>query len=95
MQLEIITPETIVFSGHAKAVSLPGSDGVFQLLPNHAPIISSLQQGIVKVELDKGSELPNTAANIQQDTQSPHSFLLEVKGGVVEMLHDKVIVLID
>jgi F-type H+-transporting ATPase subunit epsilon len=95
MQLEIITPETIVFSGHAKSVSLPGSDGVFQLLPNHAPIISSLQQGFVKVELGEGSEIPLTVANVQKDTLSPHSFLLEVKGGVVEMLHDKVIVLID
>ena len=95
MQLEIITPETIVFSGNAKSVSLPGSDGVFQLLTNHAPIISSLQHGFVKVELDKGSELPLTVANVQKDPQSPDSFLLEVKGGVVEMLHDKVIVLIE
>ncbi len=95
MQLEIITPENIVYSGNAKSVSLPGADGVFQLLPNHAPIISSLQQGQLKVEMDKGAEIPLNVANVQQDPSSPNTFLLDVKGGVIEMLHDKVIVLLE
>jgi len=49
MQLDILTPEKKIFSGQAESVSLPGTDGRFQVLNNHAPIISSLQKGLVKV----------------------------------------------
>ena len=42
MHLEIITPESKIFSGEAEAVQFPGIDGLFQVLNNHAPIISAL-----------------------------------------------------
>ena len=45
MKLEIITPESNVFSGDTKSVSLPGLDGIFQVLNNHAPVISALKKG--------------------------------------------------
>jgi F-type H+-transporting ATPase subunit epsilon len=51
MHLEIITPETKVFSGEVDAVQLPGLDGSFQVLKGHAPIISALDAGKVKVDL--------------------------------------------
>lgn len=47
MKLEIITPEASLFKGEATSVTLPGLDGVFQVLNNHAPIISSLKSGEV------------------------------------------------
>ena len=53
MKLEIITPESNVFSGEAKAVSLPGLDGIFQVLNNHAPVISALKKGSLVVELEQ------------------------------------------
>jgi len=57
MQLEIITPETKLFSGNIKLVKLPGSKGSFEMLKHHAPIISTLEKGTIKVvELD-GKEL--------------------------------------
>ncbi len=49
MHLEIITPETKLFSGDVEAVKLPGADGSFGVLDNHAPMIASLKKGIVKV----------------------------------------------
>jgi F-type H+-transporting ATPase subunit epsilon len=49
MQLEVITPDKMLFSGEAKLVQLPGESGLFEILDNHAPIISSLQKGVVKV----------------------------------------------
>ena len=49
MQLEIITPETNLFSGEVVAVQLPGKDGLFQVLNSHAPIISTLEKGMVKL----------------------------------------------
>jgi F-type H+-transporting ATPase subunit epsilon len=47
--LEILTPESRLFSGEIKLVNLPGSQGAFEILKNHAPLISTLEQGKIKV----------------------------------------------
>ncbi len=49
MYLEIITPEKKIFSGEVESIKLPGADGSFGVLNNHAPIIAALKKGIVKV----------------------------------------------
>jgi len=49
MQVEIITPDTVLFSGEAKLVQLPGTDGSFEILDRHAPIIATLGKGRIKV----------------------------------------------
>ena len=49
MYLEIITPEKTLFKGEVDSVFFPGSSGDFQVLNNHAPIVSSLKQGEVKI----------------------------------------------
>ena len=49
MFLEIITAENKIYSGDVEAVKLPGSDGSFGILDNHAPMIASLKKGTVKV----------------------------------------------
>jgi F-type H+-transporting ATPase subunit epsilon len=54
MLLEIISPEKKLFSGQAGSVTVPGSNGLFQVLNNHAPIISTLKKGTVKVETPEG-----------------------------------------
>ncbi len=51
LHLEIVTPHGTVFSGAVTAVTLPGTKAPFQVLHNHAPILSSLEPGIVKVLL--------------------------------------------
>lgn len=49
MYVDIITPDSILFSGEAKLVQLPGTDGSFEILDRHAPIISTLGSGRIKV----------------------------------------------
>lgn len=49
MYLEIITPDKKVYSGEVEAVKLPGAEGSFGILNNHAPIIASLKKGTVKI----------------------------------------------
>ncbi len=49
MLLEIITPDKKIFSGEVKLVKVPGSKGTFEILKNHAPIISTLDKGTIKV----------------------------------------------
>jgi F-type H+-transporting ATPase subunit epsilon len=47
--LEILTPESKTFSGEITLVSLPGTKGSFEMMNNHAPLISTLEAGTVKV----------------------------------------------
>ena len=48
MYLEILTPEKKVFEGNVTSATFPGSDGSFQVLDHHAPLISLLKQGVVE-----------------------------------------------
>ena len=48
MHLEIITPDKKVFEGEVAIVTFPGSDGSFQVLNNHAPLVSLLKDGVVE-----------------------------------------------
>jgi F-type H+-transporting ATPase subunit epsilon len=91
MRLEIITPEYNVFSGEAKSVSLPGLDGIFQVLNNHAPVISALKEGSLVVELDAPISEDQKHAMISID--SPEKITVEIKGGVAELNKNKLIVL--
>ncbi len=77
MNLEIITPEKLVYEGEINLIQLPGSTGSFELLANHAPIIATLKAGKIKIE--------------EKATRKTMNF--NVNGGVVEMLNNKVIVL--
>ncbi len=56
MYLEILTPESRVFAGEITLVSLPGIKGSFEILKNHAPLISTLGAGNVKVIDSAGQE---------------------------------------
>jgi F-type H+-transporting ATPase subunit epsilon len=56
MHLEIITPDRKVFEGEATSVQLPGADGSFEILNNHAPLISALRAGDVNVTGPAGRE---------------------------------------
>jgi F-type H+-transporting ATPase subunit epsilon len=77
MQLDILTPEKKIYSGEADAVSFPGTAGAFQVLNHHAPLISSLKEGDIKVRNKK------------------EEVLFHVKSGFVEVLKNKVTVLVE
>ena len=55
MNVEILTPESKVFSGKVYGVQLPGSDGSFEVLEHHAALIVSLKQGKIKILKDKNT----------------------------------------
>ena len=56
MTLDIITPDRTIFSGEVDSVILPGSDGSFQLLNNHAPIVASLKAGEIRIQTKEGEQ---------------------------------------
>ena len=54
MQLDILTPDKAMFSGQITSIILPGSKGQFEILNNHAAIVSSLEKGTIKVKTADG-----------------------------------------
>jgi len=55
MTLEILTPEKKLYSGDVYGVQLPGIDGLFEVLDKHAPLVSALGKGKLKILKDKNS----------------------------------------
>jgi len=55
MTLEILTPERKIFSGEVYGLYLPGTEGTFEILERHAPIVASLRKGKMKVFKDKNT----------------------------------------
>ncbi|OYU55980.1 MAG: ATP synthase F1 subunit epsilon [Chitinophagaceae bacterium BSSC1] len=55
MNVEILTPEKKLFSGEVYGVQLPGITGLFEILDKHAPLVSALGKGNVKILKDKNS----------------------------------------
>ena len=57
MKIEIITPDKKIYSGEIKSVRVPGKKGSFQVLKDHAPIISTLENGSVRMIDDENNEI--------------------------------------
>lgn len=57
MKLSIITPDQPVFEGDITSVTVPGSAGAFEVLENHAPIVSTLESGKVIIRTGKGEDI--------------------------------------
>ena len=55
MNLEILTPERTIFSGDVYGVQLPGIGGMFEVLEKHAPLVSALKTGKLKILKDKNA----------------------------------------
>jgi F-type H+-transporting ATPase subunit epsilon len=93
MILEIVSPEALLFSGEVSSVSLPGVNGSFQILNNHAPIVSILKQGTVKITAPSFSIKKEV---IEKFTKvNDQNYNLEINSGTIEMKDNKVIVLAD
>lgn len=90
MQLEIISPEAVLLKAEVKSVTVPGVDGQFQLLDNHAPIVSILQEGIVKFD---GSPDFRDEVKSKFTRNKEGKWTILINGGTVEMNNNKVIIL--
>ncbi|MFT4737963.1 MAG: F-type H+-transporting ATPase subunit epsilon [Cyclobacteriaceae bacterium] len=79
MFIEVVTPDEKIYTGEVESATFPGSDGSFQVLNNHAPMISTLGKGDMKLVklVDKKTE----------------EVTYDIEGGVVEVLNNKVTVL--
>lgn len=92
MYLEIVTPEASIVSGEVDLVTVPGIEGSFQMMNNHAPIVSLLDAGEVRFKGD-----PTIAAGFENlfTKGANGEWSLQIKGGTIEMNNNKIIVLAD
>ena len=69
MYLEIVSPERTLFNGDVESVLVPGTDGSFQMLDNHAPIVSTLIKGTVKIlgEISVSEDLSDVFSNVSSN----------------------------
>ena len=80
MKIEIITPERKVFEGDIKSVRVPGKKGSFQVLKDHAPIVSTLENGpVIMVDLDGNESIYEINGGV-----------IEVKANKIILLADSV-----
>jgi F-type H+-transporting ATPase subunit epsilon len=79
MNLEILTPEKKVFSGDVYGVQLPGITGSFEVLEKHAPLVSALKAGRLKILKDKNN----------------HLAFFDIQSGFVEVINNNVSVLVE
>jgi F-type H+-transporting ATPase subunit epsilon len=93
LNVDILTPESTVYSGEVVSVTLPGLDGVFQVLNNHAPIISALKSGSLIVELANPFNSEENKNKLIQTTSDSKKIEISINGGVAELTNNKMIVL--
>lgn len=92
MNIKILTPEQVVFEGEVDSVLLPGKNGEFHIMKNHAGIVSSLSGGKVKV-FTKSLE-GSFSKNFTQEIEKGETvYAFPIKSGVIEFNHNKGIIL--
>ena len=91
MHLEIVSPEAKLFSGEVESLTVPGSSGSFQVLNNHAPIVSTLKKGQVRIQ----GNLKLDETNQTLFTQEGANTFFDIQSGALEMRDNKVILLTD
>ncbi|MDY3536714.1 F0F1 ATP synthase subunit epsilon [Riemerella anatipestifer] len=91
MNIKILTPEYVAFEGEVDSVLLPGKNGEFHIMKNHAAIVSSLVGGKVKLYLDKVSA--DYAKYFSKEDGKDSIYSLPIKSGVIEFSNDKGIIL--
>ncbi|MBC7874208.1 MAG: ATP synthase F1 subunit epsilon [Ferruginibacter sp.] len=84
MTLEILTPERKLYSGEVYGVQMPGISGSFEVLEKHAPLVSALKAGRLKVLKDKSAL-----------SGGQNLAYFDIQSGFVEVLNNKVTVLVE
>ncbi|HIE45186.1 MAG TPA: F0F1 ATP synthase subunit epsilon [Flavobacteriaceae bacterium] len=92
MKLEIVSPEAVLLQADVESVAVPGINGDFQMLENHAPVVSLLQKGNIKIygnfDIDESFQDKFTKGE-------DNGTWLAIDSGTIEMNENKIIILVD
>ena len=92
MYLEIVSPEATLYKGEVNSIAVPGINGEFEMLNNHAPVVSLLGPGYVKIF---GDIILEEEVEDKFTKGDKGGMMLEINSGTIEMNDNKVIVLAD
>jgi F-type H+-transporting ATPase subunit epsilon len=97
MYLEIVSPEATLFSSEVDSVVVPGVNGEFEMLKDHAPIVSLLKEGIIKIHTHTQSHLvfDELHASVLPHNDDDKILTVKINSGTLEMKDNKLIVLAD
>ncbi|WP_369998628.1 F0F1 ATP synthase subunit epsilon [Winogradskyella sp.] len=97
MYLEIVSPEATLFSSEVDSVVVPGVNGEFEMLKDHAPIVSILKEGTIRIKTHTQSHLVfdelHTAVVPHNDDK--RVLTVKINSGTIEMKDNKLIILAD
>ncbi len=95
MTISVLTPDRTIFTGPIVSVSLPGVEGSFQLLNNHAPLVSALTGGTVTLQTAGDAyTFFDEETNAQSQAADARSFTFTIDQGFVEVLNNEVNLLV-
>lgn len=77
MKVIISKPDTTLYDGDAKLVQLPGTGGLFEMLDNHAPIISSLSKGTIRLVNNEGEKTLEIRGGVVKGQQNDLMILVQ------------------
>ena len=97
MYLEIVSPEATLFSAEVDSVVVPGVNGEFEMLKDHAPIVSILKEGTVKINTHSQSHLvfDELHADVIPHNDDKKVLTVNINSGTIEMKDNKLIILAD
>ena len=93
MFLEIVTPEAILFSSEVDSLTVPGINGDFQMLNNHAPVVSVLKEGTIQIEASNASIDEKFEDKFSKSADG--KMIFTINSGVLELNDNKAIILAD
>ena len=97
MFLEIVTPEAILFSSEVDSLSVPGINGEFQMLNNHAPVVSILKKGIINIHVHTQEylEFDQFSGHYETHLDDDKILTIAIDSGTIELNDNRAIILAD
>ena len=96
MNIIVLTPDKEIFQGSIKSVKVPGTQGEFQVLNNHAPIVSSLESGKITLVTGEGdyTYYNDESGGTDSANKAGATFTYQIEGGFIEVLNNKINLLV-
>ncbi|MEM9930333.1 MAG: F0F1 ATP synthase subunit epsilon [Bacteroidota bacterium] len=96
MTIAVLTPDREIFKGSINSVKVPGVSGEFQVLNNHAPIVSALEDGKVEIVTAAGDYEYYNVASGEKETgaNAGNKVVFQIEGGFIEVLNNEVSLLV-
>ncbi|MEL7248792.1 MAG: hypothetical protein AAFO03_10250 [Bacteroidota bacterium] len=96
MNIAVLTPDREIFQGAITSVKVPGVSGEFQVLKNHAPIVSALEEGKVTIETgDGGYSYYDAASSVRKEGNTAgNKLVFEIEAGFIEVLNNEISLLV-